>query len=157
MLAVVALVATSSGDTRLTTRVFPQISLIDAQGGSRVTLFAEIKGPEDEKFYCPKVVWELGETKAVEESDCAPFEQRHQCRESQVGCGVVGFKLDPRTDQYVDVVKECPCTITGYPRRWKREIYAPPHPQGEAWEVWVRLMKNGKTIARQPIRFWVKG
>ena len=158
MLLVAALMAPSPDKTYLTTRVYPAISLIDSRGGSKIVLTAEIKGPETEAFYCPQIVWELGSTTAKEESDCAPFEQRHQCQESQEGCGLKGWKRDPITGDITDVVKECPCTITGYPRIWRRTIYAGPGPEnGEPWSVWVRLVKNGKTIARQEFRFWVKG
>lgn len=156
MVTVFALMATSD-KPYLATRVFPPMSLIDAKGGSLVLLTAELKGPEVEKFYCPQVVWELGDTEAKEESDCPPFEKRHECVEDQKGCGVIGFKLNPKTGAMEDVVKECPCTIIGYPRIWRRKIYAPAHPDGEPWEVWVRLVKNGKVVARQSIKFWVRG
>lgn len=159
MLLVVALMATPAGEKpELVTRVFPQMSLIGPMNCSTIIMTAEIKGPEDEKWYCPKVEWELPDgTTATEESDCSPFEKRHECREDQTGCGVRGFRLNPITGKYEDKVKECACTITGYPRIWRRRLCAPSHPRGEEWSVWVRLSMRGKTLARQEIRFWVKG
>jgi len=45
---------------------------------SNVILTAEIKGVEDEQWYCPRVEWELPNgTRAMEESDCDPWEE-HQ-------------------------------------------------------------------------------
>lgn len=118
---------------------------------------AEIKGVEDEQWYCPKIEWEFPDgTSATEESDCAPFEQRYSCREDQTGCGLVGFRYNPITNRYEDKVKECSCTITGYPRVWRRRICAPAHPQGESWSVWVTATKNKETLARQEIRFIIK-
>lgn len=158
MLLVIALVATSPNKPSLTVRAFPMMSLAGPRGCSSVLVTAEIVGPEDENWYCPKIEWEMPDsTNAVEESDCSPFEKRHQCLEDQTGCGMRGFRLNPITDQYEDVVKECACTISGYPRIWRRRICAPAHPNGDEWSVWVRLSKNNKTIARQEIRFWVKG
>lgn len=154
-----SLVLASTADApKLQTRVFPQMSLTGSNGCSTVIMTAEIKGVEDEEWYCPKVEWELPDgTTATEESDCAPFEKRNQCAEDQTGCGLTGFYWDPIKKAYVDKVKECPCTITGYPRIWRRRLCAPAHPKGERWEVWVRLSKRGKTLSRQPIHFWVKG
>jgi len=91
-------------------------------GCSTVILTAEIKGVEDEKWYCPKITWEMPDsTIASEESDCQPYETRED-----------------------------------YPRIWRRRVCAPAHPYGEPWSVWVRIEKNGKTLGRQEIRFWVK-
>jgi hypothetical protein len=154
----VLLVAPSSDQAHLETRVFPQMSLTGPTGCSSIIMTAEIKGLEDERFYCPKVTWEFPDgTRAVEESDCPPYEQRDQCYPPPgPECGLRGWYRNPITGEIVDKVKECPCTVFGYQRIWRRRLCAPGHPQGEAWLVWVLLEKNGKTITRQEIRFWVK-
>ena len=153
MLLVVALVA--AGDrTYVALRVFPPMQLSsNALGCGTVMLTAEIKGPETEEFYCPEVIWdELG---SKEQSDCPVFEKRNECMEDQTGCGWQGFKLDPATGKYKDVVKECPCTIIGYPRRWSRTICAPPL-DGGWYELHVTFRKNKKTIARTSVWFLIQ-
>jgi hypothetical protein len=46
-------------------------------------------------------------------------------------------------------VKECPCTIIGYPRRWTRSVCLPAIDGREArWTLEVRLVKNGKLLRR---------
>ena len=121
---ITVLVAVPSSDKpHLVVRAFPLISLPQGLGCSVVLLTAEIKGLEDEQWYCPKVTWEMPDgTQATEESDCAPYAERED-----------------------------------YPRIWRRKLCAPSHPNNDAWSVWVRLSKNDKTLARQEIRFWVKG
>lgn len=152
------LVSVQADRPSLTLRVFPAVSIANnSVGCSTILMTAEIKGVEDERWYCPKVEWELPDgTVATAESDCSPYEKRHECREDQTGCGWTGFRLNPITNQYENKTKECACTITGYPRIWRRRICAPAHPQGEAWSVWVRLSKNKDTLARQELQFFVK-
>jgi hypothetical protein len=62
----------------LKTRVFPPVSIAKiATGCAQVLLTVEISGPETEAWYCPKIEWEFpDETRASEESDCAPFSTR---------------------------------------------------------------------------------
>ena len=44
-----------------------------------VLLVAEIRGPEVESWYCPRLEWEFPDgTRATEESDCPPFDQREE-------------------------------------------------------------------------------
>ena len=63
---------------KLVTRVFPPMQTLNvAAGCSTVIMTAEIKGVEDERWYCPRIVWEMPDgTEAMEESDCAPFADR---------------------------------------------------------------------------------
>lgn len=77
LLILLALI-TQADQPKLVTRVFPQVQTVDlARGCSTVILTAEIKGVEDERWYCPKIVWSMPDgTEAMEESDCAPFEER---------------------------------------------------------------------------------
>lgn len=153
------LIAQDAGKPRLETRAHPVIQTVDISVGcSNVQLIAEIKGPESENWYCPQVSWEMPDgTRAVEESDCPPFEMRDSCYPPQgPECGWKGFYLDRETGKYVDIVKYCPCTIYGYQRIWRRSVCAPSHPQGLEWTVLVRLKKNDRTFAYSEIRFFVK-
>jgi hypothetical protein len=121
-----------------------------------VHLTAEITGPEIETWYCPRVEWTWpNETTSAAESDCPPFEARDRCMEPQEGCGLVGWKRD-NIGRVVEIRKECPCTIIGFPRRWTRDVCLPPHPAGEGWEIAVRLDVRGKTVAHQSVRVLVK-
>jgi len=160
MLAVAVLVAAPTYDKpKMVTRVFPAMQISDiGRGGADVLLTAELKGPEVEEWYCPKVTWEFPDsTKATHEQDCAPFEQRNECYPALAAdCGFTGFKLNKQTGEYENKFKECACNITGYPNIWRMRKGAPAHPYGEHWSVWVSLSKNGKLLARQEIRFWVK-
>ena len=116
-----------------------------------VLLTAEIRGPETEELYCPKVEWVGldGETFSATESDCPPFEARDSCLEPQTGCGVTGFHLDPVTGQYVEDVKECPCTVIGYPRRWIQRVCLPAiEGQQARWKIEVRLSRDGRVLRR---------
>jgi hypothetical protein len=143
----------------LTVRVFPPIQVVDiAHGCSAVLLTAEIRGPEDERWYCPRVTWEKpDETKAIEESDCPPFAERYDCYPKLPEKCQPGWHRN-RDGKILDNEEQsgCECNVVGYPRRWSISLCAPAHPQGEAWEVWARLEGGGKTVARQPVRFWVK-
>lgn len=78
MLILLLLLAHNADKPRLETRVFPAMQTVDlAKGCSQVLMTAEIKGTEDEGWYCPQVIWEMPDgTQAMEESDCAPFEER---------------------------------------------------------------------------------
>lgn len=143
-------------------RASPRMQTLNiGQGGNVVLLMVEIKGPETEEWYCPKIEWEFPNgTIATEESDCPTFEKRYECVEDQRGCGLTGFYLDPVTERYVDKRKDCPCTIIGYPRLWSRRIKIGQSPvYGEndpGWVVRVRLIKSDKTLRRETINFWVK-
>lgn len=119
-----------------------------------VLLTAEITGPETPELYCPKVEWIGldGEVFSTVESDCPPFEARDSCLEPQTGCGVTGFHLDPVTDKYVDDVKECPCTIIGYPRRWIQRVCLPQMgDRQEHWTIGVHLLRNGKLLRYESV------
>lgn len=78
LLVVILLLAQNADKPRLETRVFPAMQTVDlSKGCSQVLLTAEIKGVEDERWYCPQVIWEMPDgTQAMEESDCPPFEER---------------------------------------------------------------------------------
>lgn len=126
------------------------------QGCSPVLFTAEISGPEDEGWYCPRVEWTWPDgTTSSTESDCPPYEARNSCMESQVGCGLLGWHRDAE-GAVVENRRDCPCTIVGFPRRWTRRVCVPPHPAGERWEVAIRLDVRGKTIAHQRVSVWVK-
>lgn len=79
-LLVLLLLSQNADKPRLETRVFPAVQNEDlSRGCSQVLMTAEIKGVEDELWYCPQVVWEMPDgTQAMEESDCAPFEEREE-------------------------------------------------------------------------------
>lgn len=156
--ALLLLAATQPAKPHLAVRSSPRVALANiAIGCAPVLLFAEIKGPEDETWYCPKVSWEWPDgTTSVAESDCPPFEARHACMEPQEGCGNRGWRRNPITDEIVDDVKECPCTIVGYPRLWSRNVCMPPHPEGQAWIIGIRLSKDGRTIARENVNVIVR-
>lgn len=156
--AVSAALAADSDKPRLAHNVFPVMQTLNiAQGCSVALITIRIQGPENERWYCPAIEWEfIDGTISTDESDCAPFEKRHECQEDQTGCGLRGFRLNPITDQYEDIVKECPCTITGYPRVWTKSVCYPEHPKGAAWKTRVRLRKNGETIAFADIENYVK-
>jgi hypothetical protein len=57
-------------------RASPRASI--APGGRLQTILvtAEIVGPEDERYYCPEVMWRLPNGLSSVESDCDPFEER---------------------------------------------------------------------------------
>lgn len=78
LLLLLLLLAGNSDKPRLETRAFPVMSTIDTgRGCSIILLTAEIKGVEDERWYCPEIEWTLpDETVSIEESDCAPFSER---------------------------------------------------------------------------------
>ena len=79
-LAIALLLALGADDNSLTLRAFPRVQNVDlGRGCSEVLLTAEIRGPETERFYCPAVTWEFPDgTRASEESDCPPFEEREE-------------------------------------------------------------------------------
>ena len=65
--------ATVKPTTRLEIRATPRLST--ATLCSEVLVVAEIKGPEVERFYCPRVEWAWPDgTMSSEESDCPPYE-----------------------------------------------------------------------------------
>lgn len=108
---------------RLEIRAFPVVSNMDiSRGCSEILMTAEIKGAEDERWYCPEIEWTFPDgTRSVEESDCHPFSERED-----------------------------------YPRIWRRRVCYPAHPYGDVWVTTVRLKKNGKVIAREEIKVYVK-
>lgn len=133
------------------------MSLADlGKGCAPVLITAEIKGPEVEGWYCPAVIWSFPDgTEAREESDCPSFERRHECVESQAGCGVLGWRRLPDGSVAEDR-KDCPCTVIGYPRLWTRRLCAPARDDGGWWQVGVRLEKSDRTVARADVRFLVR-
>ena len=72
----------NSGAPRLEIRASPRTGIASPIQPFTWTVFAEIKGPETESYYCPKVTWVVGEDpnaiRATTESDCPPFENRNQ-------------------------------------------------------------------------------
>jgi hypothetical protein len=125
-------------------------------GCSEVLLTAEIRGPEDEVWYCPRVEWAWPDgTTSATESDCPPFEARWECLPARGPECALDWHMDPRGGRVIDK-NPCDCTIPGYPRRWTRNVCVPPHPEGEGWEFWVRLDRQGKTVTRQRVTVWVK-
>jgi hypothetical protein len=142
----------------------PRMSQAGIGSVSPVTVTAVLAGPEDERFYCPQVVFIAPDgTESSEESGCAPFEQRNECwpaRPPDARC-LGGWHRGPDGGIVEDPPSEspkCSCTITGYPRRWKRVygvgtcpydgVAMGPDPCG--YTVSVELRKNGKLLARQP-------
>lgn len=158
LLIALLLLAQNADKPRLETRVFPAMQTVNlSHGCSQVLMTAEIKGVEDEKWYCPKVIWELPDgTQAMEESDCVPFDDRYECYPKAGNeCGL-DWHIDPGTGSRIIDKNPCDCTIPGYPRVWRRRLCAPAHPYGEPWYVMVRMEKNDKAIAYAEIRFVVK-
>lgn len=154
LFVVLMALAVNADKPKLVTRVFPAMQTVNlARGCSEVIMTAEIKGIEDEKWYCPKVEWEgLGS----EESDCVPFEQRYQCfPKPGPGCDL-DWHIDSATGATLIDKNPCDCNIPGYPRIWRRRLCAPEHPTGGMWTIVVKLTKNGAVIARDEIRFMVK-
>lgn len=79
LLALLLILGASPGKNELVGRAYPVLSVSDpALGGcSNVLLSVQIRGPETEAWYCPKVEWEFpNETESFEESDCDPYEER---------------------------------------------------------------------------------
>jgi hypothetical protein len=73
------LLALADDKPGLRTRVFPAVSIAGPTGCSEVLLTAEIVGPEVEGWYCPAIEWTFPDgTRASEESDCAPFDEREE-------------------------------------------------------------------------------
>ena len=141
----------------LVLRAAPRMSIANpGVGCSQVLFTAEIRGPEVEAWYCPRVEW-LWPNGAVsaEESDCPPFDMRWECRPARGPECTLDWHTDPLGGRVIDL-NPCECTIPGYPRRWYRPVCVPPHPQEEDWEIGVRLSAHGKTIAFQRARVTVK-
>jgi hypothetical protein len=129
-----------------------------AHGCSTVQLTARIVGPEDERWYCPRVTWEKpDDTLSVVESDCPPFEERNECYPKLPAKCVPGWYRD-RSGEIHDNMEQagCECNIIGYPRVWRLNLCYPADPDGGAWEVWVRLEKGKDTVTRIPVRFYIK-
>jgi hypothetical protein len=131
-LVAIALFLTAAEPTHptLAIRVFPPISIAPLGTGCSSVLFtAEIRGPEAEGWYCPRVEWRWPDgTVSTTESDCPAFAER----------GREGWHREGET------VVDDPA---GFPRRWARSVCLPAHPQGKAWVIEVRLSKAGRTIA----------
>jgi hypothetical protein len=154
----IVLLAAKADKPALAVRIYPAVSIANiGTGCAPVRLTAEIRGPEDEKWYCPRVdwVWPDGTTSSTE-SDCPPFERRHECLEPQTDCGSKGWRRNPITGEIEDIMKDCPCTIIGYPRRWSQNVCAPAHPDGGSWVVNVRLLRAGKLFAQENVSFIVR-
>lgn len=140
----------------LVTRAFPMIQTVNiSRGCSDVRLTAEIKGPEDERWYCPKVSWEKPDgAVSTEESDCPPFEDRNVCRPLRGAECALDWHIE--NGHFVVDNNPCDCTVPGYPRVWHLGLCAPSHPTGDTWEVKVMLTKNSKTLVQDFVRFVVK-
>jgi len=156
LVAIALLLAAEPTRPVLVLRAAPRMSIANLSiGCSQVLLTAEIQGPEDAAWYCPRAEWTWPDgTTSATESDCPPFEARWECQPARgPECA-----LDWHTDRGGRVIDRnpCDCTVPGYPRRWTRHICVPPHPQGEAWEVRVRLSTSGKTLSTQRVPVWVK-
>lgn len=125
--------------TRLEVYSRPRMGLASVNRPAVWTMYAEIKGPETEEFYCPKVRWiNPDRTKAEIESDCPPFEERNlvinkpECRPY----------IKNREIVYPDCYSNTPF---GYPRKWSRKYGT--HSVGN-FEVCVELEKNGKVFRK---------
>ncbi len=57
-------------------RARPQASIAPGGRLQPILVSAEIVGPEDERYYCPEIVWFLPNGRSSAESDCDPFEER---------------------------------------------------------------------------------
>ena len=57
-------------------RARPQASIAPGGKLQPILVSAEIVGPEDERYYCPEIVWLLPNGMSAAESDCDPFEER---------------------------------------------------------------------------------
>ena len=57
-------------------RARPRASIAPGGGLQPILVSAEIVGPEDERYYCPEVLWLLPNGRSSVESDCDPFEER---------------------------------------------------------------------------------
>jgi hypothetical protein len=67
------LLATSCAHPPLTLRAWPGIPL----AGRPVTLYAELHGPEEERFYCAELAWLWPNgTESTHQEDCTPFLER---------------------------------------------------------------------------------
>jgi len=141
----------------LVLRASPRISIANpGVGCSQVLFVAEIRGPEVEAWYCPRVEWQWPDgTVSAEESDCPPFDVRWECQPARGPECTLDWHTDPLGGRVIDR-NPCECTIPGFPRRWTRQVCVPPHPRGEEWEIGVRLSARGKTISTQRARVTVK-
>jgi hypothetical protein len=64
-----------------------------------------------------------------------------------------------KPDETVSMVEaDCPVFAEReeFPRRWKLRICVPTHPNGDMWEVTVRLSKSGRVVATSAGRFLVR-
>ena len=57
-------------------RASPRASIAPGGRLQPVLVSAEIVGPEDERYYCPEVLWVLPNGLSSIESDCDPFDER---------------------------------------------------------------------------------
>ena len=57
-------------------RARPQASIAPGGRLQPILVSAEIVGPEDERYYCPEIVWLLPNGRSAAESDCDPFAER---------------------------------------------------------------------------------
>lgn len=57
-------------------RASPRASIAPGGKLQPILVSAEITGPEDERYYCPEIVWWLPNGMSALESDCDPFEER---------------------------------------------------------------------------------
>jgi len=158
MLIALLLLAQNADKPRLEARAFPAIQTVNLSTGCSVVLLtAEIKGLEDELWYCPQVVWEMPDgTQAMEESDCVPFADRYECNPKMGEECAFDWHIDPATGSKIIDNNPCECVVPGYPRIWRRRVCFPEHPYGVEWTVTVKIKKNDKTIAYAGIRFVVK-
>lgn len=151
------LAAATPTKPELTLRASPRLSLVNLGiGCSPVLLTAEIRGPETEAWYCPRVEWQWPNgTVSATESDCPPFETRNTCFPARGNECALDWHWEDGS--FVVDNNPCDCTVPGFPRRWTRNICVPANPvEGEAWSVSVRLSRDGRTIARDTVRFTVR-
>lgn len=124
-------------------------------GCAPVLLIAQIRGPEDESWYCPAVEWTFPDgTRAFVESDCPPFEERNSCQPARGPECALDWHWE--SGSFVVDNNPCDCTVPGYPRRWTRNICAPPTLTLDPWVVMVRLLRDGRTIASDAIQVHVR-
>ncbi len=138
--------ATKIEKTRLEVTAFPRLGMVRPYGLFRFKVHARIKGPETEKYHCPKVTWSVGEgldrLTATEEGDCVPFEDRHKTvYDNSPECM-------PRIKNYELIVPSCHVISEpqGFRRSWTKGYSVG---MAGVYRVCAALSKAGKTFARR--------
>ena len=140
------------------TRIFPKMRLYSPVKPPVFTVFAEIKGEETEKYYCPKIRWSVGEgiDKIVseEESDCPPFEKRHQRVYSVDEACKPYIKEGEAYFPIVSIPNCAPREPFGYPNFWsKRYVGSSPG----RYIICAELVKSDNVVAKSCVKAVVAG